>query len=266
MVLSAKHMIMLMLLAFGLMVFAVSAVSGEEDVDINAITFPQGKWGPSLLQAIDAGPKILRKGDKDDFVVAPPPANDSEITKAELAQLHEFAKNERTEDAIARIIYENDGGKAHDFFMKEGLLDPANYKTTELLTMIDVDHTYFILERKMHFKRPRPSQLDPTLELVIDNPQHAAYPSGHASQTYMVALVLSEFDPENADKYKQFAIDIAHRREIAGLHYPSDSEAGRKFAVDVLKRLREEPVFEKKYQDAKASFTKPNLNENNGSN
>ncbi|MGH1377472.1 MAG: phosphatase PAP2 family protein [Alphaproteobacteria bacterium] len=231
--------------------------SADSKIKFSDIKFGNHQWGKEFTNFIDLGPSIL--GRDEFFDVAPPPVNDSQITKDELSFLQEIAETKRDEDAVLRIHYENVAKNPQEFFAKEGLLNIESYKTVDLLSMIDEDHRYFILERKKHFARARPSQLDESLSTVIPNPAHASYPSGHASQSYMIALVLSEFDPENANKYKQFAIDVAHRREIAGVHYPSDSEAGRTLAIDVLARLRSVPVFEKKFQEAKASHLKPDF-------
>ncbi len=223
--------------------------------NINDVKFPVGLWNPSLLEIIERGPNILPRDTV--FEVALPPSNDSEVTRAELDNLLVLQDVERSDEEVRRIMWEHTGKKAHEIFMNEGLLHESNYKTDRLMRMIDADHSYFILERKQHFARPRPNQLDEKLETVLANPGHAAYPSGHSSQTYMVAIVLSDFDPDNAQVYKQFAYDVAHRREIAGFHYVGDSIEGRKLAVDVLAGLRENEIFEKKYQEAKASYIKP---------
>ncbi len=224
--------------------------------DVGAMRYPEGMWSPALLGQIKAGPGILPRDTI--FEVAPPPANDSLQVKAELEQLHNF-EAERTDATVARIEVEDQAQDVWGIFAAAGLIAPDNFKTMELLALIDRDNSYFVLERKMHFARPRPSMIDNTMDLVIPDPPHASYPSGHAAQSYMTALVLSDFDPEHADEYKQFAMDIAHRREVAGIHYPSDSEAGRKLAQDVYAALRAVPVFETKYQDAKASYIKPSL-------
>ncbi len=234
-----------------------SQFSMADEKNIDDVRFLYKNWAPKLLKIIESGPILLSRDEV--FDVAPPPKNSSKETQEELAKLHKFAKEERTEETIQRILYENTGVSAHQMFVKERLIDKENYQTLLLMEMIDNDNMYFILERKKHFARPRPTEIDPTLTTVIDNPPHPAYPSGHATQTYINALVLADFDPENAEVYKQFAIDVAHRREIAGVHYPSDSEAGRKLAADVLARLRAIPAFEKKYQRAKASYIKPDL-------
>lgn len=246
--------VVLLSLAFSAPVFAVDQAS-EVPENINDIQFPVGLWNPSLLEIIERGPNILPRDTV--FDVAPPPSNDSEVTRKELDNLLAMQEIERSDEEVRRIMWEHSGKKAHEIFMNEGLIHESNYKTDQLMRMIDADHAFFILERKQHFARPRPSQLDENLKTVLANPGHAAYPSGHSSQTYMVAIVLSDFDPENAQVYKQFAYDVTHRREIAGFHYVSDSIEGRKLAVDVLAKLRENAIFEKKYQDAKASYTKP---------
>jgi len=223
----------------------------------NDMKFDLDRWDEGLLSALEAGPKILSRD--AEFSVAPFPENDSAETQAELKMLHDFV-SERDDETKLRIVREGKAGLGvWTFFTEEGLLDANNYKTLKLLKLVDHDLVFFILQSKMFYSRPRPSDLDETLPLYIFNPGHPAYPSGHGAQSYMVGLILSDFDPENAEKYMQFARDVGHRREIAGLHFPSDTAAGRKLATDVLAALRDVKIFEKKYQDAKASYVKPTL-------
>ena len=101
---------------------------------------------------------------------------------------------------------------------------------------------------KGRFNRPRPSQLAPALMPPIPNPGHASFPSAHATEAYMVALALSTIPfvrkmrttlKEENDKTKDVVRDpmqdiarrIARNREVLGVHYPSDSEAGRRLAA-----------------------------------
>lgn len=248
----------------GVMVFlclmpfvAVPAVAEAENTQFNDIKYPAHKWGDKIMSVFDSGPMILSRDDS--FGVALPPANDSQVTKDELAFLKGLETSARDDDTISRINFENVARNAQEFFVQEGLISAVDYKTLEFLALVNNDHRYFILERKKHFSRARPSQLDEGLVRVVENPAYAGYPSGFASQSYMIYLVLSDFDPENAVRYKQFAIDVAHRREIAGVSYPSDSAAGRQLARDVLARLREMPTLEAKYQDTKLSYIKPDF-------
>jgi hypothetical protein len=74
-------------------------------------------------------------------------------------------------------------------------------------------------------------------------PGHPAYPSGHATMAYALAYVLSAIDPSKSQDFVDAAKSIAFNREVAGLHYPSDSEAGRILAEHLVKQLLVEPRF-----------------------
>ncbi len=229
------------------------------DAEVDAIKFKKSEWSSGLIRRIDGGPSLLSRD--LDIGMKPPPPNSSEFTQRELAYLESLVGTSRDAETLNKIAKEYTGIRAREMFELYGLISEQNYKTVELLDILDIDVTWFTLERKLHFSRPRPNKLNENLDLPLPNPTHAAYPSGHSGQTYAIALVLSDFDPENAALYENLSRGIAHRREIGGWHYPSDSEAGRRLAVKVLEELRKIPVFEKKYQDAKVSFIKPKFDD-----
>jgi hypothetical protein len=103
---------------------------------------------------------------------------------------------------------------------------------------------------KRYFSRPRPSQYSPDLLPPIDVPGHASYPSGHATESLLIALCLEKVLPPAASTPAGFAPDrppppypgisplqqmaqrIARNREVLGLHFPSDSKAGRFLAQE----------------------------------
>lgn len=230
------------------------------NTELSDIRFRDENWSSMLLSVIDSGPVGVLRSDQQ-YDLPSPPSNDSDVTTKEIAYLHKLLEKSRTFDAVQRIIYEDNTPLLHDLFVNEGLLQDRSHKTRQFLTWVNTETYYFILERKKFFARPRPSELDPTLDTVVPNPPHASYPSGHAAQAHMFALILADFDPVHAERYIQFAYDVAHRREIAGIHYPSDSEAGRELAEYLYKTLRANPDFEKQYQEAKLSYIKPKLEE-----
>ena len=84
---------------------------------------------------------------------------------------------------------------------------------------------------KAEFNRPRPTQFHPSLLSEIQ-PVHPSYPSGHALVARLVARCLGEIVESDLQRnwLLQMATRIAENREIAGLHFPSDSEAGRSIA------------------------------------
>jgi membrane-associated phospholipid phosphatase len=72
----------------------------------------------------------------------------------------------------------------------------------------------------------------------IDVPGHASYPSGHATESYLLAGMLAQVMPpaastetevNNPDStpLRRLAERVARNREVLGLHYPSDSKAGK---------------------------------------
>ncbi len=112
-----------------------------------------------------------------------------------------------------------------------------------ILKFADKEIVYFVVNYKKRFSRPRPSQLAPQLDLVVPNPGHAAYPSGHATQSMVFSLILAMIDPENEATYLEYARNIAKRREIAGVHYPSDSQSGQLLAEKLVQELIKVPEF-----------------------
>jgi membrane-associated phospholipid phosphatase len=94
----------------------------------------------------------------------------------------------------------------------------------------------------MHFKavhnRPRPSHLCPALMPPIPVPGHASYPSGHATQANLMALFVTDAMPPAIQAGVAFdltalATRIGRNREIAGMHYASDSAAGVALAASI---------------------------------
>lgn len=210
-------------------------------------------WSAELLALIERGPKVLSKDMI--FTIKPFPANSSAETASELAMLQKLSEEARTPEQLAKIQQENALMPLYYAFSQNDLYDFDTHPVTNsLLATVDTDVSYFILREKLAIQRPRPTQLMPALTTVIKVPPHSAYPSGHAGQTYASALVLAELDPVNAEKYKQLAIDIAYRREIAGVHYSSDSEAGRAMATQIVAALMNDPEIQKRVALAKKEF------------
>jgi len=220
--------------------------------ETNSLKFLDTNWNDRILYQLIVGPTTLDIGTQ--FDIAPPPLNNSDVTKLELQYLHKMAKNNRDTETVDKIVKENRDVYIYDHFIREGLIDQGDTTTLNLLELMDQDVRYFVLRYKKIFARPRPSEIDSTLDLTIPNPGHPAYPSGHATQSYAMAMIMADFDPGNAETYMQFARDMAKRREIAGVHYPSDSEAGQDLAIQILEKLRQNPTFEKQYQMAKKIF------------
>lgn len=96
---------------------------------------------------------------------------------------------------------------------------------------------FLCMHYKGVFNRPRPMRLDPSVLSPIDPPGHSAYPSGHAIQAFLIARCLEQVVPAalgtalgNQSPFRLLAERIAKLREVLGVHYPSDTTAGRRVA------------------------------------
>jgi acid phosphatase (class A) len=188
------------------------------------------EWDPELYATLpDQDVEVATRTDAylARIILPPPPQNLSTTTATELAELHRFADNERT---AAQADIEAEVYAANLRFGEYMYSHNDKPLTTELLVRAREELVPVLLEEKRRFDRVRPSYLDPTLTTAIPVPGHPAYPSGHATETWLTALILSALDPAHADVYKADSLRIAHNREIAGVHYPSDGVAGRLLA------------------------------------
>lgn len=85
-------------------------------------------------------------------------------------------------------------------------------------------------------------------ELNADGP--ASYPSGHASQTWAVAMLLAQVfnnNLENVKKYMRGAYIVGVERSIARFHWNSDIMYGRLFATMVMPIINANPSFDNPY-------------------
>jgi membrane-associated phospholipid phosphatase len=211
-------------------------------------------WDDSLTPQLSIAAQYL--GDDEKLIVLPPPpVNSSERTRAELELLRGY-RHLRTSARVTQIREEVDAGP-----LRIGRMTLADYfessklKHTARAIRAVLAEVYPIIFRFKHrFDRVRPHLLDTTLEPVIDVPQHPAYPSGHSTQAHVVAYLLSEIAPARRAEFERDALRIAVNREIAGVHYPSDTAAGALLARQVLDRMLQKPAFAQLVQQAKAEW------------
>ncbi len=164
-----------------------------------------------------------------------------EGTTTELGHLRRLKDADRPRH-IGEIIREQDGAALVRYWNE--LLDinsVTHPRTTELLyaTMYLAGSvaTYF----KDRFHRVRPVTLAPDLAPPIPTPRLPSYPGGHATQIYLMALTLVHLHANREhEKILQRAKQVAHNRELGGVNYPSDTEAGRKLAKGIFDILTSE--------------------------
>ncbi len=109
-------------------------------------------------------------------------------------------------------------------------------RTLELID-IALDVTVPVVYRfKQHFLCPRPFEYSSQIRPVVLTPSHDSWPSGHSTEAHVTARLLSILAAQCGDgtwaaatKERLFesALRIAQNRQVAGLHFPTDTSVGR---------------------------------------
>lgn len=230
----------------------------EPVLDDNLTFSNTAKWGEVYLDALSSQQILFPVSLKKSIHLPPPPANSSVQTEKELNLLLEYKKL-RTEETLATILAESeslDGIYFGDYTFGEYKTSLAFPQTALLLKQVFKDVFVTILFFKEEFDRVRPSILSPALDPVITVPSHPAYPSGHSTQAHFIAYFLAELMPEKRAEFEEVALRVAIHREIAGLHYPSDTAAGALLAREYLEALKLNPEFNKLFLLAKEEWRK----------
>lgn len=100
-----------------------------------------------------------------------------------------------------------------------------------------------ILLTKLTFSRSRPSAVNGRIIPAMPVPGHPSFPSGHAAQAYVCAEALALRYPNQADKARQAGRALGDGRELAGLHFPSDTVAGRQLGFEFFERFSKSGNF-----------------------
>ena len=171
---------------------------------------------------------VLESGSQ--FRAAAPP--DEAATAAEIEELAALAA-ERDEANLLQIDYWNAGPPAYRWnqiamnaLNKRGVPAPMGLRDLALLHAAIYDATVAAWDGKYTYNRPRPSEVEPTLETAIPNPASPSYPSDYAATAGAAAAVLAWLFPDEAAAFEDQVQQAIQSRLLAGVEYPSDVDAG----------------------------------------
>jgi acid phosphatase (class A) len=142
--------------------------------------------------------------------------------------------------------------------------DNANISlAVALLKNTDDDAESVVKLAKKHWNRTRPFRQDPVdVKLQTDDPGEvpaptsSSYPSGHATDGILFALVLSDLAPQFKDKLIARGIQYGNDRVVLGVHFPSDVAAGRALGQAIYAVLKDKKAYQDDLAAAKAQFQK----------
>jgi acid phosphatase (class A) len=221
---------------------------------------------PSQIERrLSLKPIFLTDVKVDDFKLPEMPANSSEQTRMELNYLLGLQKQRTPEDVRTSLymanVYYNLRVKPTDstysrfrrnlFFIGRSIgtwFHPDSLpKTANLIASVWQDANHFIWALKFKYARIRPCKIDPAIK-NLEVTEWAAYPSGHSANSYINAYIYQELAPEFTDFFIKDAYDMAHSREIIGVHFPSDSESSRIFARQFVNKLFQNEKFRAEFE------------------
>ena len=166
----------------------------------------------------------------EDFEISlmPYPENSSKQTIDELKELsliegdEEFVKEHDDVDGIFQ--------KKH----KELGLEFNRDEAKDLLRQ----SSKYIMKEKYKYNRPRPYQLAEFYNIDLngfdlDSMKTPSYPSGHATQGYLLGKFYSNRHPDYRKEFMRLGEDVAESRIVAKAHFPSDKKAG----IDLAEKL-----------------------------
>ena len=220
--------------------------------DLNNITYSntQGKIGKEFSHEIKKlGNSInLKNVENLASIIDKHPDNLTNLTINEINDLLDKQKK-RDSKIYYQILKEAFGKGIKDTFKKfmennnieEEIINKVYDTIPKIIYKIDLP----IYVVKKYYDRVRPNILskelfkhniiDDEIKTWIQLPTHPAYPSGHATQSMFLAEYFSNYYPQYRQCFEDAAEEISVNREIAGLHYRSDSLAGYKLGKFLAK-------------------------------
>jgi len=132
---------------------------------------------------------------------------------------------------------------------------PKNYpRTAAFFAKLTATAREVVGGLKEHYKRLRPFEGHPDqISLLVRREPGYSYPSGHTTRSRLCALVLGELDPGKRKEINQVAERVGLDRILAGEHYLTDIEGGRKVAKILYSYLNKNPDFRAELAEVKAA-------------
>jgi PAP2 superfamily len=208
--------------------------------------FPETDWAEEFKSKHSCMPTTALFKPAE-LILTPPTENQAE--EAELLRLANFRGSQQD------VIYAEAQGSvsaALPVLRAAGLATDVRPVTPRMLAikrlrqlvLDSVEPTVYDFKRRVNFCRPRPWTTYPGVQPWFRDhdhkcyPGHPAFPSGHATVAYVFAYLIAALDTaQDHSGLEEVARQVAQRREIAGVHFPSDSAGGKHLARQMVDKM-----------------------------
>jgi acid phosphatase (class A) len=180
------------------------------------------------------------------------PKKGSAKQKADEASLRDW-QSKRTEKDCERAREEMLVNLENFFGRPNGPVEVAEIQQWSLLfAQVRNDADYFVQKMKKDYPRDRPFAYLKGIEPCIPKEVTKAYPSGHTLISRLYALMLSDLRPAWKEQLNKRANQIAEDRVLAGMHHPTDIEAGTKMAEVIYRELKKSEKYQEDFRKAQS--------------
>ncbi|HTX20424.1 MAG TPA: phosphatase PAP2 family protein [Candidatus Aquilonibacter sp.] len=195
------------------------------------------------------------KDGKPNFIalLAPPPLPGSAEQSADMDEVRAVYHAATSNDIAVAYSF-----KKFDIFTFTpaigGFFQPGKFPKTEaFFKRVQSDAEAVTDNAKDYYKRPRPFVTDPSLANGKLE-KSFSYPSGHSTESMVLALVLADLFPAHRDAIIAEARSIGWHRVMIARHYPTDIVAGRVLAQAIVRQMKKNDAFQKDFAGAKAEI------------
>jgi len=187
-------------------------------------------------------------------LLAPPPLPDSPEQAADMEEVRAVFHAATSNDMAA--AYSEKNFSAFNFTPAIGAFFQSNNlpKTALFFSRVQTDAAAVTDNAKDFYKRPRPYVTDPSLANGKLE-KSFSYPSGHSTESMVLALVLADLFPDKHNAIVAEARSIGWHRVQIARHYPTDIYAGRVLAQAIVKQMEKNDDFQKDLAAAKTEIS-----------
>lgn len=179
-----------------------------------------------------------KKFESKDYILPPPPANESQQTRLELEELQGLAATRNNPNVIATINRWNNDPPPQFYNMYFDFLAQTTPGFTPPLAarcyvMLNQGIYYALLStwyNKFTYLRPRPDQVTGfqfSADPKMPTPAHPSYPAGHSAIAgAFIAIGPACFPNTPVEQFVALGREASFARRQGGIHYYSDTVAG----------------------------------------